>query len=179
MTWVVVGICIAAFIGAMWFVVRELRAIGQRSEAVTEQKLHALRQEWGETLHKTQQLLGDRLEGNAKAMSDVHRKLGELEGRSQQILEVGKNISTLQELLRAPKARGVVGEFFLGQLLAEQMPREYFEEQYAFKSGDRVDAVIKLGGRLVPVDAKFPLESFQRQIKAATDEERARSRREI
>src|SRR3989338_10903199 len=129
MTWVVVGICIAAFIGAMWFVVRELRAIGQRSEAVTEQKLHALRQEWGETLHKTQQLLGDRLEGNAKAMSDVHRKLGELEGRSQQILEVGKNIATLQELLMAPKARGVIGELLLGQLLAERSEEHTSELQ--------------------------------------------------
>jgi DNA recombination protein RmuC len=102
-----------------------------------------------------------------------------LEGRSQQILDVGKQISTFSDLLKAPKARGGLGEFLLGQLLAELMPREYFDEQHGFRSGERVDAVIKLGGRLVPVDAKFPLESFQRHIQTTNEEERIRTRREF
>jgi len=179
MTWFVLAIGLAAFVGAMWLMMQRLEAIARRSAEAQEQKLQALRQEWGQTLHQTQQLVGERLEGNARAMTDVHRKLGELEGRSQQILEVGKHIATLQELLRAPKARGSIGELLLGELLAEQMPREYFEEQYGFKSGERVDAVIKLGGRLVPVDAKFPLESFQRLVKAATEEEQSKLRRDF
>ena len=116
---IVLVVGVAALLGGMWIVTRQLRDIARRSETATEQKLAALRQEWGQTLHQTQQLLGERLEGNAKAMSDVHRKLGELDGRSQGILAVGKNIATLQELLRAPKTRGSVGEPWLGQLLAE------------------------------------------------------------
>lgn len=179
MTGLAIVLAASVVLGALWLMTRRLREAAHQVDEATDRKLQALRQEWGDTLQKTHQVLGERLEGNAKAMSDVHRKLGELEGRSQEILSVGKNIATLQELLRAPKARGAVGELLLGRLLAEQVPREYFEEQYALKSGERVDAVIKLGGRLVPVDAKFPLESFQRQLKAATDDERLRCRREF
>lgn len=179
MTWLAMLLGIGVLLAGMWWMMRQMLTAMRHVETLQDQKLTALRQEWSGTLTQTQQLLGERLEGNAKAMSDVHRKLGELEGRSQEILAVGKDIATLQDLLKAPKARGSVGELWLGRLLAEQMPREYFEEQYTFRSGERVDAVIKLGGRMVPVDAKFPLESFQRQMKATTDDERAKARREF
>jgi len=96
--------------------------------------------------------------------------MGELSKSSQQIYEVGKDIATLQQILKAPKLRGVVGELFLGNLLDQVVPDNY-ELQHRFRSGEVVDAVIKLGPKLVPIDAKFPLENFQR-LTAAGDAER-------
>jgi len=93
------------------------------------------------------------------------------------IYEVGKDISSLQELLKAPKIRGGIGEFLLGDLLSQILPSKHFSLPHTFKSGERVDAVIHLGKRLVPVDSKFPLENFRKLLKADSDRDRRVYRR--
>jgi DNA recombination protein RmuC len=100
----------------------------------------------------------------------VNEKLGRLEETNRQIIAISKDISTLQELLRAPKFRGQMGETMLGNLLAQVLPKDHYQLQYRFNSGDAVDAVIKLGERFVPIDAKFSLENFQK-AQEGTDEQ--------
>jgi len=133
----------------------------------------------GEILERTQQNLGERLDNAARVVGSVQKSLGGLEEANRKIYEVGKDIASLQEILRAPKLRGGLGEFFLEDLLAQILPTHHFAIQHAFKSGERVDAVIKLGGSLVPVDSKFPLENFKRILEAANDDERTRTRRQF
>jgi DNA recombination protein RmuC len=133
----------------------------------------------GEILERTQQNLGERLDNAARVVGSVQKSLGGLEEANRKIYEVGKDIASLQEILRAPKLRGGLGEFFLEDLLAQILPTHHFAIQHAFKSGERVDAVIKLGGSLVPVDSKFPLENFKRILEAANDDERARTKRQF
>jgi len=112
-------------------------------------------------------------------VGNVQKSLGSLEEANRKIYEIGKDIASLQEILRAPKLRGGLGEFFLGDLLAQILPPDHFVTQYAFRSGEKVDAVIRLGGSLVPVDSKFPLENFRRMIEAATEEDKARARKQF
>ena len=133
----------------------------------------------GEILERTQQNLGERLDNAARVVGSVQKSLGGLEEANRKIYEVGKDIASLQEILRAPKLRGGLGEFFLEDLLAQILPTHHFAIQHAFKSGERVDAVIKLGGSLVPVDSKFPLENFKRIFEAANDDERTRNKRQF
>jgi len=133
----------------------------------------------GEILERTQQNLGERLDNAARVVGSVQKSLGGLEEANRKIYEVGKDIASLQEILRAPKLRGGLGEFFLEDLLAQILPTDHFAIQHAFKSGERVDAVIKLGGSLVPVDSKFPLENFKRILEAANDDERTRTKRQF
>jgi len=133
----------------------------------------------GEILERTQQNLGERLDNAARVVGSVQKSLGGLEEANRKIYEVGKDIASLQEILRAPKLRGGLGEFFLEDLLAQILPTHHFAIQHAFKSGERVDAVIKLGGSLVPVDSKFPLENFKRILDAANDDERIRTKRQF
>lgn len=132
-----------------------------------------------EVLHKTQQALGERLDNAARVVGSVQKSLGSLEEANRKIYEVGKDIASLQEILRAPKLRGGLGEFFLADLLSQILPPDHFTTQFSFRSGEKVDAVIKLGGCLVPVDSKFPLENFRRLLEATADEERARARRQF
>src|SRR5438309_5500047 len=132
-----------------------------------------------EVLNKTQQSLGERLDNAARVVGNVQRSLGGLEEANRKIYEVGKDIASLQEILRAPKLRGGLGEFLLEDLLGQMLPAEHFVMQHRFQSGEKVDAVIKLGPSLVPVDAKFPLENFKRIVDAANDDEKSRAKKQF
>ena len=132
-----------------------------------------------DVLQKTQQSLGERLDNAARVVSQVERSLGGLAEANRRIYEIARDIASLQEILRAPKLRGGLGEFFLGDLLAQILPLQHFAMQHAFRNGDKVDAVIKLGPSLVPVDAKFPLENFRRMLEAGADEEKNRARKQF
>jgi DNA recombination protein RmuC len=120
----------------------------------------------------SQRAVGDRLDNAARVVGEVQKSLGVLGEASARIFDVGKDIAGLQEILRAPKMRGGLGEYFLADLLGQILPLKHFRLQHTFKTGATVDAVISLGGKLVPVDSKFPLENFRRVIEAKTDEER-------
>lgn len=132
-----------------------------------------------EVLNLTQRSLGERLDNAARVVGSVERSLGGLEEANRKIFEVGKDIASLQEILRAPKLRGGLGEFFLEDLLAQILPLQHFSTQHGFRSGEKVDAVIKLGAALVPVDAKFPLENFKRILEAASEEEKNRAKKQF
>ena len=130
-------------------------------------------------LQRTQQSLGERLDNAARVVGSVQKSLGGLEEANRKIYEVGKDIASLQEILRAPKLRGGLGEFFLEDLLGQILPSQHFATQYSFRSGEKVDAVIKLGGSLVPVDSKFPLENFKRILEATADDDKTRAKRQF
>jgi DNA recombination protein RmuC len=132
-----------------------------------------------DVLNQTQRSLGERLDNAARVVGSVQRSLGGLEEANRKIYEIGKDIASLQEILRAPKLRGGLGEFFLEDLLAQILPAQHFSTQHSFRSGDKVDAVIKLGASLVPVDAKFPLENFKRILEAANDDEKNRAKKQF
>ncbi len=128
--------------------------------------------ESNQVLHQSQQNLGGRLDSAAKVVGEIQGKLGKLEEANARIFEVGKDIRSLQDLLKSPKMRGSLGEFLLADLLVQILPREHFNLQHCFKDNEKVDAAILLGERWVPVDAKFPLENFQRYIACETEAEK-------
>ena len=126
-------------------------------------------EEQGEALSR---VVGEKLEDNVKIFGDVRERLGELTQRTRDIQEVGRNISNLQELLRAPKFRGCFGELLLERLLADVLPPGAYSLQHRFLDGRTVDAVVRIGRNLVPVDSKFPLEDFGRMVRVEAEEER-------
>jgi len=136
----------------------------------------------GQVTQQLQKSTGDlntRLDNAAKVVSEVSKGLGGLSEATKKVFEVGKDIASLQEILRSPKLRGGLGELFLGDLLAQILPPAHFTLQHRFKSGEVVDAVIRLGHNLVPVDAKFPLENFKRVIEVSSEEEQRAAKRKF
>ena len=150
--------------------------VGQQLALLTGQMNERLR-EGLELAQRSQSAVGERLDNTARVVSEVHKGLGELREATARVYEVGRDVASLHDILRAPKLRGGLGELLLGDLLAQVLPPAHFTLQHAFRSGERVDAVVRLGDGLVPVDAKFPLEDFRRLLDAADDEERGRARR--
>jgi len=119
-----------------------------------------------QSLVEAHKVIGQNLGSTSQIFGTVQEKLGKLEETNRQIIEISKDISSLQELLRAPKFRGQMGEVLLENLLAQVLPKDLYQMQYRFKSSEAVDAAVKLGERLVPVDAKFSLENFQKMLSA-------------
>jgi len=116
--------------------------------------------------------MGSRLDTAAKVIQDVQNKLGELGKATQEIKELGQSVSKLEEMLKAPKLRGGLGELLLEDLLKQVLPANAYDIQYRFKGGQAVDAIIRLAGRMVPVDSKFPLENFQKMLEAKSEQEK-------
>jgi DNA recombination protein RmuC len=113
-----------------------------------------------------------RLASASETSTRIHERLGKLDEATAQINERARDLGKLEQALRPPKARGGFGELLLANLLADTFPAERYSLQHGFRSGERVDAVIRLDRGLVPVDAKFPLDNFQRVVEAESDAER-------
>jgi len=137
------------------------------------------RQKWKEQGDTLSRMVGERIDGTIRVFGEVQRELGVLAQRTKDIQEVGRNISSLQELLRAPKFRGGFGELLLEKLLADVLPRDSYFLQYRFQNGETVDAVVRIGGNLVPIDSKFPLEDFERITRTESEEEQKALRRQF
>jgi DNA recombination protein RmuC len=112
-------------------------------------------------------------------LGDVKKDLGKMEEVTREVLEKAKNIADLENLLRAPKFRGGLGELFLGDLLGEFFPPAHYSLQHKFKTGETVDAVLKIGQSMVPIDSKFPLENFKKYMDEENDKERENLRKKF
>ena len=142
-----------------------------------DQRFDALTTSVGDRLEATRRTLDERLGAADQVVREVKRSLGEVDASVKGVAEVTHSIRELQDILKAPKRRGGLGEFFLAELLGQILPSSSYELQHSFAGGERVDAVIRAGGQLVPVDAKFPLENFRRLMRATGEESRRRERR--
>lgn len=145
-----------------------------------ERRLRALAQPQSDTsflllnqnIQGMQQTFSERLDGAAKAFAGLNKELGTIQ-------EMNRSMKDLQDFLRSPKLRGNIGEQVMKDLLQQYFPQTNFHLQYQFNSGERVDAIIQTDKGLIPIDAKFPLENFQRLARAETEADRATTLREF
>ncbi len=136
---------------------------------------------WQEQSEALSKVVGEKVEGSVGVFGEVRERLGELTKRTKDIEEIGKDISSLQEALRVPKFRGGFGELGLERLLTDCLPSDYYSLQYRFRNGTAVDAIVRIGENLVPIDSKFPfpLEDFERMVTVESPEEQVRLRKQF
>lgn len=117
------------------------------------------------SLNEANKAMNERLDNAAKVIGALSRELG---GVSQ----IGPDIRRLSEVLASPKTRGTFGEEMLEGMLSQVLPKSSYETQYRFSNGEVVDAMIRVGERILPIDSKFSMENF-RLFKEARDDESA------
>ncbi len=111
----------------------------------------------------------------AKSFTEKFTEMSELLKR---VREGVQNVESFQEIFKSPKLRGTWGEASLEHLLSQYYPKELYELQYMFSSGERADAVFKLpDGRMIAIDSKFPAENFVKFVEAQSDSERETGRK--
>jgi DNA recombination protein RmuC len=121
--------------------------------------------------------LDEKLARAAETIATVNQGLGEVRASTAEVRTLANDIKRLEEILRPPKSRGIIGEVLLENVLGQILDARQYEAQYPL-GGAKVDFVLRVGERLVPVDAKFPLESYERMARAP-EESRAALRREF
>jgi DNA recombination protein RmuC len=196
----IVALVLVAVVLAVWWVRRSLLAalssrVSDERLALLQSQINTMAQQTAQqvealrgsvqglgtqvygALSETNRTVGERLDNAARVISDVRQQLGQLEESSRRIMDLGRDMTSLQQILQPPKMRGSLGELFLSDLLAQILPADHYRLQHRFKSGEAVDAVVILRGGMVPIDAKFPLENFRRSLSAESDDDKKAARR--
>jgi DNA recombination protein RmuC len=101
---------------------------------------------------------------SAKYIAEVTEKLTKLDETNKQVVDFSSQLKNLQDILKNPKQRGVLGEYFLEETLKNVMPPNSYQMQYAFNNGEIVDAVVFIKDKVVPIDSKFSLENYEKLL---------------
>src|SRR5439155_1277153 len=164
--------------GAVWLA-RSLRAdlatqLGQQlaeRSAESDRRLGELAASVDRRLEGIDGRLLAKQQASGQTATQIVEKLGKLDGTAAQMLARANDLAKLEQVMRPPKARGGFGELLLENLLRDRLPATAYTMQHGFSTGERVDAVVRVG-KLLPVDSKFPLDNFQRMAQSQNDDER-------
>jgi|SRR5579872_189166 len=128
------------------------------------------RQELSKGIEVTNKAINERLDKAAMVIGEVSKGLG-------QVQQIGKSFSQFQDFLLSAKKRGNIGEQIMEDMIRQSLPPNAYSFQYRFRSGETVDAVVKLGERQLAVDSKFSMENYRAYVKSETDEQREAMRK--
>ncbi len=156
-----------------------------QSMLLLNQRLDAMQAQTQQALRDTVKLVSDQLKDSRESVErssqTVHKQvegftsgLTQLTENLKAVHESVKGVSSFQDIFKSPKLRGIWGEASLESTLQQFFPREGYSLQYYFKSGEAVDAILKLPNDLIlPIDSKFNWDNFMKSVNADTETNRA------
>jgi len=182
--YIFIGIFIGGFV--LWLILRSKeRGVGDNKSMMMLQeqmkeirgtldtKLTTLDSKMREASQDTTKAIQHQFSESAKIIRDVTERLVKLDETNKQVVNFADQLQNLQDILKNPKQRGVLGEYYLETVLKNVLPPSGFQTQYKFNDGEIVDAVIFLDkGKILPIDSKFSLENYERIIKEKDYNER-------
>lgn len=124
----------------------------------------------GESTKMMQNQFGE----SAKIIRDVTERLVKLDETNRQVVSFADQLQSLQDILKNPKQRGILGEYYLETLLKNVLPQGSYQMQYPFQDGTIVDAVVFVRDKIIPIDSKFSLENYNRLAEERDPVERER-----
>ena len=173
----VIIVLVGSVIGLYFFIKKQIEINSKESKKEFESKLETLVEVFKLESAKN---LADQIKDSKqdqKNMSDtlekVTKELEKIKGTNEQVLTFANQMKTLEKILGNQKQRGILGEIQLENLLANVLPPELFQMQYSFNNNEAVDAIIKVGEFVIPIDAKFSLDNYNKMIESdETDADR-------
>ena len=99
-----------------------------------------------------------------KIIRDVTEKLTKLDETNKQVISFADQLQNLQDILKNPKQRGILGEYYLETVLKNVLDPESYQMQYSFPDGTIVDAVVFVKDKIIPIDSKFSLENYNKMV---------------
>jgi DNA recombination protein RmuC len=170
---ILLGIIVIAVI---YFLLRKPKTEDKQPEAIMmlQQQLNHVTQVLDSKLSESTKAIQLQFGQSAKIIQDVTEKLTRLDETNKQVVSFADQLRNLQDILKNPKQRGVLGEYFLDTVLKNVLPPGSYQMQYSFKDGTIVDAAVFVDKRIIPIDAKFSLDNYNRIIETHDPEAKKR-----
>lgn len=143
-----------------------LQQVNELSRTV-ENKIQSSHQ----TLHESMRF---QTSETSRVITDITEKLTRLDETNKQVISFTDQLKSLQDILKNPKQRGVLGEYYLETLLKNVMPPGSYQIQYPFPDGSIVDAAVFVKDKIIPIDSKFSLENYNRIVETSDKSEKER-----
>ena len=145
---------------------KEINDNSEKSRLEIESKLKVINKEISDFQISSRSSIQKQFADSNKIIKDVTDELAKIKGTNEQVLSFANQMKSLEKILGNQKQRGIFGEIQLENLLSNVLPPEIFQMQYSFKSGEIVDAIIKVNQNIIPIDAKFSLDNYNRMIES-------------
>ena len=173
--WAILIVVSAGFALVIWVVRRQKPAAPDQSAFLLLQNQvnemsRMLDHKLGESTRAIQHQFGE----SARIVRDVTERLTRLDETNRQVVSFSEQLKNLQDILKNPKQRGILGEYYLETVLKNVLPPGSYAMQYAFKDGTIVDAAVFVDKRIIPIDSKFSLENYNRILEARDATEKKR-----
>ncbi|MFH1171697.1 MAG: DNA recombination protein RmuC [bacterium] len=176
----IVGIVLlVVFVGRFRNVADQLQQLqetqkGDQSMVMLNQNLQGIQTRIDATTKTMQQTLQTQFGQSTKIIQDVTERLTKLDETNRQVVNFADQLQSLQDILKNPKQRGVLGEYYLETVLKNVLPPDAFQMQYKFSDGEIVDAIVRVKEKIIPIDSKFSLENYNRIAEERDETERGR-----
>lgn len=173
---VLLVVVVAGFAALFWF----LRSRGQgtadsgNSLLLLQNQLNEITRTLDAKLGESTKMMQNQFGESAKIIRDVTERLVKLDETNRQVVNFADQLQSLQDILKNPKQRGILGEYYLETLLKNVLPPGSFQMQYEFKDGTIVDAAVFVKDKVIPIDSKFSLENYNRLTEERDPAERER-----
>lgn len=145
---------------------KEMSDSAQIGRKEMEEKLNTINKEINSFQHSSKEDMHKQFASSNKVIKDVTIELEKIKGTNEQVLGFANQMKTLEKILGNQKQRGILGEIQLENLLANVLPPELFQMQYNFNGGQAVDAIVRAGKLIIPIDAKFSLDNYNKMIES-------------
>ena len=150
---------------------KEISDNSEKSRLEIESKLKIINKEISDFQISSKSSMQKQFADSNKIIKDVTNELAKIKGTNEQVLSFASQMKSLEKILGNQKQRGIFGEIQLENLLSNVLPPEIFQMQYSFNNGDMVDAIIKVNDNIIPIDAKFSLDNYNRMIESSDENE--------
>jgi len=145
-----------------------------QSLLMLQQQLAEIRQAMDQKMGESTKIMQSQFSESAKIIRNVTERLTKLDETNRQVVNFADQLKNLQDILKNPKQRGILGEYYLETVLKNVLPPGSYQMQYAFSDGVIVDAVVFVDKRIIPIDSKFSLENYNRILEARDAMEKKR-----
>ena len=150
---------------------KEISDNSEKSRLEIESKLKVINKEISDFQISSKSTMQKQFADSNKIIKDVTNELAKIKGTNEQVLSFANQMKTLEKILGNQKQRGVLGEIQLENLLANVLPPELFKMQHTFSNKETVDAIVRVGEYIIPIDAKFSLDNYNKMIESENKEE--------
>ncbi|MBL4694989.1 DNA recombination protein RmuC [Candidatus Gracilibacteria bacterium] len=158
---------------------KELRETSNESRKDSQERLDKMDERLAKGLRHSSDSLQKQFSQSADLIKEVTSRLTKLDETNKQVLSFSEQMQSLENILKNPKQRGILGEYFLENLLSQVMAPDQYKLQYKFNNGEIVDAVVYARDKIVPIDAKFSLEKYNLIMEETDKERRAKLEKEF